>query len=165
MLSSLAQHRLSLELVSTVVVVGPDLFTWSRITDPITAGKSNPAYIAYVVFTSGTTGTPKGVPVTHRNLSSALHYQVRFRGLSPRSRVYDFAAYAFDVSISNLFATLAAGGCLCVPSDEDRRNDLVGSIVSLRANVADLTPSVARLLLPEKIPGLETLVWLENLFI
>ena len=55
--------------------------------------------------------------------------------------------------------TLAAGGCLCVPSDQDRRNNLPGSIASLRANLLQLTPSVAQFLSPEEMPELQSIIF------
>lgn len=58
----------------------------------------------------------------------------------------DFASYAFDVSIDCMLATLSQGGCICVPSDEARVNDLSGAIRSMNVNMAHMTPSVARVL-------------------
>ncbi|RYP90232.1 hypothetical protein DL770_003653 [Monosporascus sp. CRB-9-2] len=115
--------------------------------------------IIYAVFTSGSTGTPKGVLITHRNAASALYYQVELLGLTAESRLFDFASYSFDGSINNAFTVLAAGGCLCVPSDEDRKNNLEQSILSLRANVLDLTPSVAKLLVPDRIPYVHLIIF------
>ena len=118
---------------------------------------SSPSSMAYVTFTSGSTGTPKGVVITHGNLASALHHQAEIMGLTSESRLYDFANYSFDVSISNIFTVLAAGACLCIPSDEERKNNLEQSIISLRANALDLTPSVAQLLSPARLPEVRSL--------
>ncbi|KAG0157831.1 hypothetical protein PDIDSM_1845 [Penicillium digitatum] len=85
----------------------------------------------YVVFTSGSTGTPKGVVVTHLNYSSAILHQQEAHGFKSTSRVYDFASYAFDVCWSNLIHTLTIGACLCIPSEQDRKDNLVESIRSL----------------------------------
>nr|DAC76720.1 TPA_exp: peramine synthetase [Metarhizium majus ARSEF 297] len=117
----------------------------------------SPSSILYAVFTSGSTGTPKGVLITHGNMASALHYQSEAMGLSEDSRLYDFASYSFDVAISNIFTVLAAGGCLCVPSEEHRKNNLEGSIISLRANALDLTPSIAQLLSSARLLNVRSL--------
>ena len=76
-------------------------------------------------------------------------------GFTPNSRVYDFSSYSFDASINTTLFTLAAGGCICVPSESDRKENLKQSIVFLNANVIDLTPSVAQLLLPEDVPSVQ----------
>lgn len=88
----------------------------------------------YAVFTSGTTGTPKGALMTHTNFSSAIKHQAAALGFSPRSRVFDFASYSFDVAINNALMTLSVGGCICVPSEDDRRDDIEGAIARLKAN-------------------------------
>lgn len=137
-----------------VVTVGKEL----ENLDPSTAKlpSVNPDDDLYIVFTSGSTGTPKGVMITHGNFCSAIRHQQAL-GFRSTSRVYDFASYAFDVSWSNLLHTLAAGGCLCVPSDQDRKQDLAKSMCALGANYVDLTPTVAQLLSTSKIPQLKTL--------
>ena len=105
----------------------------------------SPASPVYVVFTSGTTGTPKGVIITHRAFSSAFSHQAKALGFHARARVYDFASYAFDLSLSNLLMTLCAGGCLCVPSEHERWHSLAQSLNERKATLAHLTGSVARL--------------------
>lgn len=112
----------------------------------------------YLVFTSGSTGTPKGVCITHSNFASSLHHQGAFMGYSAASRVYDFASYAFDISWSNMLHTLGCGGCLCIPSEEERKDDLVGSINRYRATVANLTATTLRLISPASAPTLRTLI-------
>ncbi|KAJ4159570.1 uncharacterized protein LMH87_008468 [Akanthomyces muscarius] len=118
----------------------------------------DPSSPLYLIFTSGSTGTPKGVMISHSNFSSAILHQQAAHGFRPTSRVYDFASYAFDVSVSNFFHTFTIGACLCVPSDEDRRDDLAGSIQRLGVTHADLTPSTAAVLSEGALKSLTTLV-------
>ena len=117
----------------------------------------SPSNMFYVVFTSGSTGTPKGAIITHANAGSAVRHQQAALRIVPASRVYDFASYAFDVSWSNHLQTLTAGGCVCIPSQDDRLNDITGSIQRLRANYVAITPSVARLIDPASVPVLRTI--------
>lgn len=117
----------------------------------------SPSNMLYVVFTSGSTGTPKGAIITHANVGSAVRHQQAALGIVAASRVYDFASYTFDVAWSNHLHTLTAGGCLCIPGQDDRLNDIAGSIHRLRANYAALTPSVARLIDPTSVPELQTI--------
>lgn len=118
----------------------------------------DPSSRLYIVFTSGSTGTPKGVTITHANFASAIFHQQSAHKFKPTSRVYDFASYAFDVSWSNMLHTSTIGACLCIPSDEDRKNDLAGSIVSFQSTHADLTPSAAAILPESVMKGLDTIV-------
>ncbi|CAI6088591.1 unnamed protein product [Clonostachys chloroleuca] len=105
----------------------------------------------YIVFTSGSTGTPKGVVISHENFSSAIEHQQEGLGYRASSRVFDFAMYAFDVTWSNFLHTLTAGGCLCIPSDSDAKNNIVGSLRAFKANFADLTPSLASTMRPAEL--------------
>jgi non-ribosomal peptide synthetase component F len=57
-----------------------------------------PSNLAYVFFTSGSTGMPKGVEITHSCFASAIRYQQKALGFKPGQSVYDFASYSFDVS-------------------------------------------------------------------
>ncbi|POR38263.1 Nonribosomal peptide synthetase-like protein [Tolypocladium paradoxum] len=154
-----SSEALSSRLAPQVVALGPriskDLYDQPRPN----LHPPNPGSAMYLAFTSGSTGTPKGAVITHRNLASALYYQESSLKRTAESRVYDFCSYSFDVSICNVFTTLAAGGCFCVPNEQDRRNRLAESIASLDANAIDLTPSVARLLSPDQVPGLRTIIF------
>ncbi|KAK6226332.1 non-ribosomal peptide synthetase [Colletotrichum tabaci] len=116
-----------------------------------------PSSPLYIQFTSGSTGKPKGVMVSHENFTSGAVPRGWAVGYRAHSRCFDFASYAFDVAIDCMLCTLAAGGCLCIPSDEDRMNDLSGAIRNSKCNMAHMTPSVARVLDPDVIPSLEVL--------
>lgn len=78
------------------------------------------ASLAYIMYTSGSTGQPKGVAMTHHGLSRLLQWQVANgpTGL----RTLQFTATSFDVTFQEVLSTLATGGCLVVASEEIRRN-------------------------------------------
>ncbi|KAK5051561.1 hypothetical protein LTR84_003213 [Exophiala bonariae] len=116
-----------------------------------------PSTIMYIIFTSGSTGNPKGVMINHRTYTSSAIPRAEAVGYKENSRVLDFASYAFDVSIDSMLLTLSRGGCLCIPSDEDRMNDINGVIRKMKVNYAGITPSVARILDPDVITSLEGL--------
>lgn len=114
--------------------------------------------IAYVLYTSGSTGTPKGVLVEHRALSTNMKYLGAAFGLSRVSRVYQFSSYTFDVAVLDIFVTLAAGGCICIPSEDQRANN-VEAMNRMKVTLALLTPSIARTIDPESLETLETLIF------
>ncbi|KAK0642863.1 non-ribosomal peptide synthetase module [Cercophora newfieldiana] len=116
-----------------------------------------PSALMYIIFTSGSTGTPKGVQISHRTYTSSAYPRAAAVGYTENSRVLDFASYAFDVSIDSMLLTLANGGCLCIPSDEDRLNDINGVIRDMQINYAGITPSVARILDLDVIASLTAL--------
>lgn len=147
---------------TTIVVVDRDnLEQLLRTTTGFSFGLSTvvrPNNMLYLVFTSGSTGMPKGVVITHSNFSSALVYQTSRLGFKRTSRVLDFASYAFDAAWYNTLHTFYAGGCLCIPSENDRRNDLTGCISRLRPNFANLTPKLCEFL---DTPSLQALDMIE----
>ncbi|KAI2478308.1 Peptide synthetase, partial [Pyrenophora tritici-repentis] len=120
--------------------------------------KAAPSDVAYVLFTSGSTGTPKGVVIEHGAFCSASEHFCPVLRINASSRVFQFADYTFDVSVGDILGTLMSGGCICVPSETQRTDDLVGSINAFEANWIFLTPTVISTLQPNHVPGLETLV-------
>ncbi|GAA2410191.1 hypothetical protein GCM10010191_18690 [Actinomadura vinacea] len=75
---------------------------------------------AYVIYTSGSTGRPKGVVVPHEGLGSLVATAVDRMGLTPDSRVLQFASIGFDVTIFELAMALCHGGRLVLVPDEAR---------------------------------------------
>lgn len=122
------------------------------------ATSSSPSDTAFVVFTSGSTDVPKGIIITHENFCTTIQHHEHVLRLSKTSRIYDFASYSFDIAVHNALMALAVGGCLCVPSENDREDDIEGSFERLKANWTNITPSVARLIDPPTVPSLQTLV-------
>jgi amino acid adenylation domain-containing protein len=111
-----------------------------------------------VVFTSGSTGQPKGIVLEHASIVTSAAAHGSATGLGTSSRVLQFAAYTFDVSMQDIFTTLMRGACVCVISDEDRVNNLAEAIRNFDIDWACLTSTVASTLKPTEVPNLETLV-------
>lgn len=156
-LTSNESSVLAKKLSSAIMIVNNDsLRTSSSLQTHLPT--VTPSDRLYVVFTSGTTGLPKGIVITHANFSSAFKYQREILGFRSTSRVFDYASYAFDVVWSNALHTFYIGGCLCIPHESDRHNNITASMRKLKVNFADLTPTVGRLLDPAELPDLETLL-------
>ena len=120
----------------------------------------DPSSPLYIVFTSGSTGAPKGATITHANFCSAIRHHQQELGFDQKSRVFDYTSYAFDVAWSNVLHTLTAGGCLCIPSEDERTADVVGAINRLRATFIHLTPTVGRLLDPAALESVEKVLFI-----
>ncbi|TLD11150.1 hypothetical protein PgNI_05487 [Pyricularia grisea] len=132
-------------------------FHFSNLDRNLSLPKTSPTDVLYIVFTSGSTGVPKGIVTTHQNFASAATHQAEILHIRRGTRVFDFVSYNFDVSWSNHLQTLIRGGCLCIPSESDRKNDITGAFNRLRCDYAYFTPSVAKSLEPSALPGLRTL--------
>lgn len=147
-------------LAKHVMVVSRDTTSASMSqlngTHKACAALVQPSDAILVFFTSGSTGQPKGMVHDHRAICThALSHgkAMAYHG----ARVLQFAAHTFDVAIMDVFTTLLFGGCICIPSEEDRRCNIVGVINSMKVNHAILTPSFAGLIEPSEVPTLRFL--------
>ncbi len=70
--------------------------------------------IAYILFTSGSTGVPKGVAVAFRGVASFLAMMAQRYPLLPEDRVAQPCDLSFDVSVSNMFTAWSSGAAVCV---------------------------------------------------
>ncbi|KAE8347156.1 hypothetical protein BDV24DRAFT_147245 [Aspergillus arachidicola] len=155
---SLQTH--SLQLITNVVTMGYEkAAVWSKLEDvPVPKSAVQPHHAVYAVFTSGSTGTPKGVVIEQSSwTTSALSLQGRLK-VTASTRALIFASHAFDSSITDYLTTFLAGGCVCIPSESQRWNNLPEAVRQFQANWMQITPSVARLLKPTEIPTIKTLV-------
>lgn len=118
----------------------------------------SPRDLMYTIFTSGSTGRPKGVMIEHGAwLTSALAYGAD-QELNSSSRVLQFASYAFDMSLMEIFTTLIFGGCVCVPTEDDRYGKIEDFVNRIGVNTLMLTPSYAKLLDPTTMPAVKMLI-------
>lgn len=78
--------------------------------------------LAYVLYTSGTTGEPKGVMVSRRSVANVVaDCNPRF-GIGPDDRFFAISAFSFDLSVYDVFGALSAGAAIVMPS-RDRAAD------------------------------------------
>ncbi|MEA3479549.1 MAG: AMP-binding protein [Bacteroidota bacterium] len=71
---------------------------------------------AYLLFTSGTTGEPKGVPVSNRNVTAYMDNLKGMYDFHESDRFSQTFDLTFDLSVHDLFVCWLSGGCLCVPA-------------------------------------------------
>ncbi|KAJ4005051.1 hypothetical protein NW752_011565 [Fusarium irregulare] len=145
---------------SEVVDVTP--FLSSRDIEPPSLPSSSVTQddIAYILYTSGTTGLPKGVAVSHLSASCTIsslsaHYNFTLPppGTKP-VRWFQGAAPTFDISLFEIFWTLSSGSTLCSAPRHLTLQDIDKVVTILEADITNITPSFASLLDPKSIKGL-----------
>lgn len=124
--------------------------------DQSTSVKSSNA--AYAIFTSGSTGKPKGIVIEHKAFNTSSVAFGRALQMTSKTRALQFASLSFDAAVMEIFTTLTVGGCVCVPSEEERLQDLAGTIRRMNVTWTLLTSSVANLIDPTTVPSLKVLV-------
>lgn len=111
---------------------------------------------AYVLFTSGTTGVPKGVAVGQGALAHFTREIVAAYRIDRDDVVLAFARPTFDVAVFDLFATLAAGAAMAIPSASQRMDpaELMSLMQRHHVTVAELPPALMPQLAPTALPEL-----------
>ncbi|PHH88394.1 hypothetical protein CDD83_7602 [Cordyceps sp. RAO-2017] len=112
---------------------------------------------AACAFVSPASPRPKGIFFTHQSLCSVLSAQGPALKINERSRVLQLSAFNVDVALVEIFGTLLHGGCVCVPSEVERIDDLEGVIGRMDITWSYMTPVLSRRIDPSRVPSLDTI--------
>lgn len=111
---------------------------------------------AYVIYTSGSTGEPKGVMVPHRAIVNFCRTFQEMFSVSSADNILQFSNPAFDVSVSDVFATLSSGATIIgAPRDELLDPDRLQALMAKESvTIVDIPPAVLGTLDPSAIDTL-----------
>ncbi|MGW2426326.1 amino acid adenylation domain-containing protein [Streptomyces sp. NPDC001709] len=131
---------------ATVALDGPEIADQDGTDLPALSG---PGHLAYVLYTSGSTGWPKGVMVEHRAIVNRLLWMQRVHPLSLHDRVLHKTALTFDVSVWEMFGWSLAGASVAVLDAGDERDPdcLADTIAESGATALHLVPSMLQVFL------------------
>ena len=124
------------------------------LLEPTTPGGRGVAVdeLAFVVFTSGSTGAPKGVMLEHRSVVNYIQWHIQDYELTHKDRVMSNACLSFDAAMAEILPTLAAGACVLPVQDRDTALlpfRLLDWMEQAMITVAFLTTQLAEMLLDE----------------
>lgn len=135
--------------------------TWEPAPDPLEPAPEDPSRLAYVAFTSGSTGEPKGVAVPHRAVIRLVH-EAGFVRLGPGERMLRLSPLAFDASTLEVWGALLTGTALEVhPAGLVSPTELGAFLRERAVTVAWLTAGLFRLVeefAPDSLGGLKQLL-------
>lgn len=114
--------------------------------------------LATILFTSGSTGQPKAVKLTHKNLIPQAKFLARELGLDSSRSVFQFSSCSFDVHLLDILSALLSGAQLHQASQSAILSDLEGQIMSFNSDTIQLTPSVISTLQPHNVPSIRCMV-------
>lgn len=142
----------------------PDLSHVDIPTDaPRTDWKPGPVTaddVAYVSFTSGSTGQPKGVLVSHANVSSFIASTLDLLRIGPGDTMLAVISLGFDPVVIDTWVCLAGGSAMALVSQQDRADPgrLHGFAQAHEVTWTCVTPSLLAMIDPEQVPALRTLI-------
>ncbi|TLS21211.1 uncharacterized protein PpBr36_10618 [Pyricularia pennisetigena] len=129
----------------------------NRAIFPPTPGRSDED-TAYILYTSGSTGVPKGVPIQHKALKNSIIENRRVCLFSAaKTRVLGINPWTFDVSVFDMFGPLSIGAQLILGRRDYILSDLTGVVQQHSITHITTTPTVASLLNPDDVPSIKSL--------
>ncbi|KAF9954503.1 hypothetical protein BGZ70_010542 [Mortierella alpina] len=137
------RNALGKSALSTVTIMDPSIVEAHPTTNPQISTLTS-RHLAYVIFTSGTTGKPKGVMIEHQGVVNLVTSRQEYMHVQSSSRITQFFSINFDASVCEIFGSLSFGGCLHLLQQELRldRQRMWSYLQQHRITHATLTPTV-----------------------
>jgi amino acid adenylation domain-containing protein/thioester reductase-like protein len=152
-----AQARPLAVLTETTRIAGARLLAPGDLIGPPAAAPEvslRPDHLAYVIHTSGSTGQPKAVAVSHGSLACVIGEVSAAYRIGVQDRVLQLASLAFDTSVEQILVALTRGATLVLPpAGTVAPADLLRYLEQQQVTVADLTPAYWHRLLAAAGPG------------
>jgi amino acid adenylation domain-containing protein len=144
-----------LDIANQTLVDYPETALWNATT---------PQHLAYVMYTSGSTGVPKGILISHQALVNHMHWIQEAFPLTALDRVLQKTPFSFDASAWEFYAPLLVGACLTLARPDGHRDStyLVKTIIREQISTLQVVPTLLRALLQE--PALTNCQSLTRLF-
>ena len=105
----------------------------------------DPDMLAYIMYTSGSTGEPKGVMISHRSVTNTIQDINVMLSVGPSDRALMISNVGFDLSVYDIFGLLAVGGAVVIPSEEEESNPAY-LVKTIRDNAVTLWSSTPQLM-------------------
>jgi clorobiocin biosynthesis protein CloN4 len=175
-------HEVIKAVSPQVIAIGPELHEALRqlpessfvmpISDPHSApiGDGSPLPcvqvaendLAMIFMSSGSTGVPKGICITHNNISAFVTWAIETFSLTRNDRFISIAPFHFDLSLFDIFASLSVGASVHLLSEQEMLfpQVITKSLIDHSISVVYSVPSVYQMLLRSKCNTLEKLRWL-----
>ena len=137
---SLTSERIRDLEVATANIV--DISTVAAATKTVVVNKSTGSGLAFIMFTSGTTGKPKGIMLDHSGFLTHFVAISERLGLQPgKERVLQQSAFGYDASLWQIFSALSTGGTVVMSSNRGDMAELAALMLKGEITVCLLTPS------------------------
>jgi acyl-CoA synthetase (AMP-forming)/AMP-acid ligase II len=159
-LPSLRRALTSISSLERIVAVGPEsirtdgaqsIVPWDEIVGGASAEPLGPRGIdldlAALLYTSGSTGDPKGVMLTHVNVQSAIRSIVQYLELTERDVTLDVLPLSFGYGLTQLFPIVAVGGCLVLEKGITFPHVTLTQMATHRVTGFAMVPTIATVLL------------------
>lgn len=132
---------------------------------PVDENAVDPEDAAYFIFTSGTTGWPKGMVVSHRPLTNFVRWHAAKFSLTSADRFSFFSGLAHDPALRDIFTPLSVGATLLIPTQDEilQPTSLPAWIKKTGPTVCHATPPLGELMLagaaPDALSSIRVIFW------